>query len=231
MPPARAQLSQPGRPLSTHLLLIGSRRRGYPWAGITGRRTSAASTSAWCGAGAHHCRRRARGPPPAGPRVGRRRRPLSPRDVPQAADLRQCGPGGSPTLRRVVGRQAGGQTPNGRPISHSWPNGSTTRPTSHPCSSCTGLPSVPPALTAASATDRGSSTNSRKRAVAPPTALASSRPIDVDVPDSQKRAPPTDICTTPSGSAGPPTRCSTTAPNACSKYVTAAAVSLTHSSG
>jgi hypothetical protein len=49
---------------------------------------------------------------------------------------------------RLPSRQAGGQVPRGRPISHSWPNGSTIRPRHQPCSSPTGAVSVAPAASA-----------------------------------------------------------------------------------
>ena len=69
--------------------------------------------------------------------------------------IRAVRPKGRARASPIRYHAGGGQAPSGRPISHSWPNGSTTRPNSQPCSSVTWLDSSAPAATAASITGRG----------------------------------------------------------------------------
>jgi spectinomycin phosphotransferase len=57
--------------------------------------------------------------------------------------------------------QAGGHSPSGLPISHSWPNGSMIRPSRQPCSSATGDAATAPAASARAKLPSGSSTTSR----------------------------------------------------------------------
>jgi hypothetical protein len=109
----------------------------------------------------------------------------------------------------------GGHSPSGFPISQRWPNGSSSRPSSQPCSSPTGPISVAPAATARSRTAPGSSTISRTLAVAPPTVSGLKLPCGGDSSSIQNRELPTASCaTTSSSSSVPPNRYTSAAPKA-----------------
>ena len=73
---------------------------------------------------------------------------------------------GDRQLQHGAGDMPAGQAPKGFPISHSWPKGSTMRPSRQPCSSATGEVSVAPAASARRTTCSGSSTTSSVRPVA-----------------------------------------------------------------
>jgi len=115
-------------------------------------------------------------------------------------------------LACILTTQAGGQTPRGLPISHSWPNGSTIRPRRQPCSSPTADAWVAPAATACATTCSGSSTTSSVRLVVPSIALGLNRFIDELAAVTQNAASPTHSWATRSSPS--PTRCMTLALNA-----------------
>jgi hypothetical protein len=89
-----------------------------------------------------------------------------------------------------------GQSPNGRPTSHSCPNGSTIRPRRQPCSSLTAAISRAPTSIARRSTASGSSTTSSTRPVEPPIASGLNRLMSGVAVDNQNAALPTASCTT-----------------------------------
>src|SRR5262249_15987157 len=91
----------------------------------------------------------------------------------------------------LLAAQCGGHAPRGTPISHSWPNGSTIRPSRQPCSLPTGEDSVAPAATARRTTLSGSSTTSSVRLVAPSIIRGLSRLMVRHVPATPQPSPPT----------------------------------------
>ena len=110
-------------------------------------------------------------------------------------------------LRAPLGPARRGHSTSGLPISQRCPKGSTIRPSSQRCSSCTGDSSTAPRATACETTARGSSTTSKSLTVVPPSVSGLKLPWAGDSSATQKDASPTESCdTTSSCSAVPPTR-------------------------
>ncbi len=113
---------------------------------------------------------------------------------------------------RLQAWSAGGQATTGLPISHSWPNGSLTRPTCHPCSVLTADFSTAPAASALDWTASGSLTRSRILALAVPDRRGTTRSELSPTVAIQKTASSMASCATRSSPS--PTWWSSLAPNA-----------------
>jgi hypothetical protein len=92
--------------------------------------------------------------------------------------------------------QAGGHSPSGWPISHSWPKGSMMRQRRQPCSSCTADASTAPASTADATRTSGASMTRSVRPVVPPMACGLKRFMAGSARATQNAASPTASWTT-----------------------------------